>query len=479
MVEDSAEPIFPHSGHRHGLELASGAESAARAARNPLPASVNEQLNRRLYHSPWPAMNTAAGAIIIAGIAARVLPAAWVLCWLAVTLGVSLGRFVAYRTYRRLPAMRRGDACWSDLFVRLMAGHGLSFGAAGMFMFLTDDLLTHLTIVMTVVGLGAGVAAIYAADVRVVVIFIACAFIPVGAAALAQFDMLHAVAALLLALLGGNLMIIGRNSNRSLIHTLMLRHDREELAQALIAEKTRTELASRAKSDFLATMSHELRTPLNAIIGFSEVMLEQTFGPLGTPRYVEYCTDIHASAQHLLSLINDILDSAKVEAGKYDLHEEPTSLSLVIEASARLMRAHAAQKGIALVLALGPVPTLIADERALRQIVLNLLSNAIKFTPGGGTVTLATTQSEDGTILLEVRDTGIGIPAEDLAHVLNHFSRASNAHLSSEGGTGLGLPIARGLVVLHGGELRIASEPGAGTVVTVELPVTRIMPLVA
>ncbi len=479
MVEDTAEPVSPHSDRRHGPGLASGARSAARAARNPLPDSVNEQLNRRLYHSPWPAMNTAAGALIIAAIAARVLPTAWILSWLALALGVSLGRFIAYRSYRRLPALRRGDARWSDLFVRLMAGHGLSFGLAGLFLFLTDDLLTHLTIVLTVVGLGAGVAAIYAADARVVVLFITTAFIPVGAAALAQGDMLHGVAALLLVLLGSNLVIIGRNSNRSLIHTLMLRHDREELAQALIAEKTRTELASRAKSDFLATMSHELRTPLNAIIGFSEVMLEQTFGPLGQPRYVEYCTDIHASAQHLLSLINDILDSAKVEAGKYDLHEEPTSLPRVVEASVRLMRARAGQKGIALVLALGPVPTLLADERALRQIVLNLLSNAIKFTPGGGTVTLATAQADDGTITLEVRDTGIGIPAEDLPLVLNHFSRASNAHLSSEGGTGLGLPIARGLVLLHGGELRIASEPGAGTVVTVELPATRIMPIVA
>src|SRR5579859_3734342 len=169
MVENSVEPIFPHSGSPNGQGLGSGAEAAARAARKSLPPSVNEQLNRRLYHSPWPAVNTAAGAFIIAGIAGRVAPAVWVLGWLAVALGVSLGRFVAYQVYRRLPPMRRGDACWSDLFVRMMAAHGLSFGAAGLFMFLTDDVLTHLTVVMTVVGLGAGVAAIYAADLRVVV----------------------------------------------------------------------------------------------------------------------------------------------------------------------------------------------------------------------------------------------------------------------------------------------------------------------
>ncbi|MEI9982162.1 MAG: HAMP domain-containing sensor histidine kinase [Aliidongia sp.] len=190
---------------------------------------------------------------------------------------------------------------------------------------------------------------------------------------------------------------------------------------------------------------------------------------------MEYCADIHASAQHLLSLINDILDSAKVEAGKYELREEATDLPLLVEASARLMRGRAAQKGIALALALMPIPPLLADERALRQILLNLLSNAIKFTPHGGTVTLSTTRMESGSVVLEVRDTGIGIPPEDLANVLDHFGRASNAHLSTEGGTGLGLPIVRGLVALHGGELRIESQPGVGTSVTVELPAARVL----
>jgi len=469
MVEDPVDAIaLPHA-----LRLRLGAWR--RAEGDLLPVSVTEQLNRRLYHSPWPMVNTAISALIMAVIAFRVVAPALVGAWLAVALGMSLARYIAYRSYRNLPPARRGDACWSNIFVQLMTAHGLAFGAAGLVMFVTGDLLLHLTVVMVVVGLGAGVAAIYAADLRVVGAFIAAAFIPVGVSALAQGDALHIVAALLLAMLGGNLVIVGRNSHHSLIHTLMLRHDREQLAQALIAEKSQTELASRAKSDFLATMSHELRTPLNAIIGFSELMREEIFGPLGTPRYVEYCTDIHSSAQHLLSLINDILDSAKVEAGKYELHEEPTDLPLLVEASARLMRGRAAQKGIAFSLVLTPLPPILADERALRQILLNLLSNAIKFTPNGGKVALSTACSASGSVVVEVRDTGIGIPAEDLANVLNHFGRASNAHLSNEGGTGLGLPIVRGLVALHGGELRITSQPGVGTIVTVELPAARVL----
>jgi two-component system cell cycle sensor histidine kinase PleC len=290
---------------------------------------------------------------------------------------------------------------------------------------------------------------------------------------------MNVIAFLVVIVLGINMVITGRQAHHNLIQTLMLRHEREELTQALIAEKTRTELASQAKSDFLATMSHELRTPLNAIIGFSQVMLAGLFGPLEPARYHEYCGDIHTSANHLLSLINDILDNAKIEAGKYELTEQPVDLPNIIESAARLMRGRAAEKRIAFSLALMPVPSILADERALRQILLNLLSNAIKFTPEGGAVSLSTAYSESGTVMVEVRDTGIGIPPEDLATVFDQFSRAGNAHLSPEIGTGLGLPIVRGLMALHGGDLRIESEPGAGTMVTIEFPAARILAVAA
>jgi|HubBroStandDraft_1064217.scaffolds.fasta_scaffold00213_35 two-component system cell cycle sensor histidine kinase PleC len=473
MVEDPA--IVPTTSR-----IASPPRAAAPAVEGDrLPRQVTEQLNCLLYQSAWRLANSAMGAVVIAAVALRVAAPALVALWFGLTMSVYVVRYLVFRQYRAAPPAERGDRAWSDRHVRLVAVQGLTFGAAGLLMFVTPDLALHLTIVMVVWGLGAGATVLNAADARGSFAFIAAATVPVALCALAQGDSLHIVTGLLVLIFGANLIVTGRNISRSLIQTLKLRHEREELTRALLAEKSRTDLASRAKSDFLATMSHELRTPLNAIIGFSEVMLGGFFGPLGSERYVEYCTDILTSANHLLSLINDILDSAKVEAGKYELHEEPTDLPQIVESSARLMRGRADQKHIAFSLTLGPVPLILADERALRQILLNLLSNAIKFTPEGGRVSLTTGCSESGTVLVEVRDTGIGIPAEDLADVLDNFRRARNAHLSDESGTGLGLPIARGLVVLHGGDLRIASAPGGGTAVTIEFPASRTLEVAA
>jgi two-component system cell cycle sensor histidine kinase PleC len=444
-----------------------------------LPATIREQLTRRLYYSAWPLASSAVAPPAIAIVALRVMEPISVSVWFCLAMGMSAVRLAVYWHYRRLSVERQGDRRWADVFICLLTVHGLILGLTGYAIVAGGDLLLHLTVILTVVGMGAGIASFYPADRRAAALFVPATFIPVGAALLTQADGFHAIAALLLAVLGINLVVIGGNSNRNLIDTLMFQHERHELAEALIAEKTRAELANRAKADFLATMSHELRTPLNAIIGFSQVMQSETFGPLGTPRYVEYCADIHTSAQHLLSLINDVLDSARVESGKYKLHEEPTDLRELVESSARLMRERAAQKHIAVSLNLASLPPILADERALRQILLNLLSNAIKFTPDGGRVALSLGLSEHGGAVIEVRDTGIGIPESDLDHVLGHFSRASNAHLSGEGGTGLGLPIVNGLVALHGGEMRIASQAGQGTVVRVELPASRILATIA
>jgi two-component system cell cycle sensor histidine kinase PleC len=469
----SASPSAPGRASAHQLD-----ESRV-IDRRALPASVIEQLNARLYYSPWRLVNSVIGAAIIAGPTFRTVHPALIIAWFGVTLAVSLLRFIAFQAYRHLPPARRADRFWSDHFVRLILAQGVCFGAAGLFLFASDDIVVHVSVAMTVAALGAGATALYAADQRAATGFIAASALPVALAALAHALLdgttIDLIAFLVVAAVGLNMVIITRDSHRGLVQTLILRYEREELALALIGEKTRAEAASRAKSDFLATMSHELRTPLNAIIGFSEIMVGQIFGPLGTPRYVEYCQDVHTSAQHLLSLINDILDSAKVEAGKYELREEPIDLVQVIDAASRLMRERASKKGIALSLEAAPLPPILADERAMRQILLNLLSNAVKFTPKGGKVHLTTAHSPSGSILLEISDTGIGIPSAELPDVLGHFTRASNADQTGEGGTGLGLPIVRGLVVLHGGDLRIASEPGTGTRVTIELPASRII----
>ncbi|MCJ7788347.1 MAG: HAMP domain-containing histidine kinase [Methyloceanibacter sp.] len=240
--------------------------------------------------------------------------------------------------------------------------------------------------------------------------------------------------------------------------------------------RSRAEEANLAKSRFLATMSHELRTPLNAILGFSEIMQGELLGPHSNPTYKEYANDIHQSGQHLLNLINEILDISRIEAGRYELNEGPVSLAGVAEDCHRLMRLRAENKGLKIVEAFAPnLPQIWADERAIRQICLNLLSNAIKFTPSGGTVTLTIGRTSAGGQFLSVKDTGPGIPEGEIPRVLRSFGQGSLAHQTAEGGTGLGLPITKGLIELHDGVFELKSKLRYGTEVIVTFPRKRMM----
>ncbi|WP_292093894.1 ATP-binding protein [Brevundimonas sp.] len=247
---------------------------------------------------------------------------------------------------------------------------------------------------------------------------------------------------------------------------------------ALLARKyevamTRAEAANQAKSEFLANMSHELRTPLNAINGFSEIMAAEMFGPLGDARYKGYAHDIHNSGQHLLSLINDILDMAKIEAGKMTLHLEPVSLKEIGDDAVRLMRGKAEEAGLTLTVEAGDLPVIQADQRGLKQVLLNLISNAVKFTPQGGAIVVALTRKGDDRVSVAVADTGIGIAAEDLARLAQPFEQVEGQHSKTTQGTGLGLALTKALIEMHGGRLAIESEPGRGTVVSFDLPARR------
>ncbi|MGY6629190.1 MAG: ATP-binding protein [Oceanicaulis sp.] len=251
----------------------------------------------------------------------------------------------------------------------------------------------------------------------------------------------------------------------------------EELASAHQQERLRAEEANRSKSEFLANMSHELRTPLNAINGFSEIMAGEMFGPLGDERYKGYVTDILSSGQHLLSLINDILDMSKIEAGKMQLQPEAIRPAELIEQCVRIMRARAEEKSIALVVEAGPLPEIEADPRALKQIMLNLMSNAVKFTPDGGQVKVRGFDAADG-VVLQVADTGIGIPAEHLPRLGRPFEQIESQIAKSHQGSGLGLALSKSLIELHGGTLRIDSVLGKGTTVSFTLP-SRARPVMA
>ena len=242
-----------------------------------------------------------------------------------------------------------------------------------------------------------------------------------------------------------------------------------ELAEKYAAEKTRAEEANQAKSKFLANMSHELRTPLNAIIGFSEIMGSGMFGPLGAEKYREYCADIHSSGQYLLDVINDILDMAKIEAGRIRLEFEDLHLDSMLTEAMRVVSARAQDKELALTSKVSPDLRLHADRRAVKQIALNLLSNAVKFTPSGGGVTLRGRASGE-CIMLSIADTGIGIAPDALARLGRPFEQVESQLTKSHQGSGLGLAIAKSLVELHGGRMRIRSTLGKGTLVAVRLP---------
>jgi two-component system cell cycle sensor histidine kinase PleC len=250
-----------------------------------------------------------------------------------------------------------------------------------------------------------------------------------------------------------------------------------ETAKAMSDEaRRRAEEANLAKSRFLATMSHELRTPLNAILGFSEVMASEVLGPLQNPTYKEYAGDIHASGKHLLHLINEILDLSRIEAGRYQLNEEPIVLEHVVEECCHLMELKARNKDIRIVQEFEPdLPRLFADERSLRQITLNLLSNAVKFAPSGSEVRVRLGWTAGGGQYVSIRDNGPGIPEDEIPVVLSAFGQGSIAIKSAEEGTGLGLPIVQGLVALHGGEFKLHSRLREGTEAIAIFPPQRVM----
>jgi two-component system cell cycle sensor histidine kinase PleC len=310
--------------------------------------------------------------------------------------------------------------------------------------------------------------------------------VPVAVYALAGAKLWMPVEAIMLGLLVVALPFFGyvaRHLNRSSVMLLSFRTEKDaliaelETAKAMSDEaRRRAEEANLAKSRFLASMSHELRTPLNAILGFSEVMANEVLGPMGNPTYRDYASDVHDSGQHLLDLINEILDLSRIEAGRYQLNEEPVSLLTIVEDCCHMMELRARNKDIRIIQDFEPaLPRLFADERAVRQVALNLLSNAIKFTPTGGEVRVRVGWTAGGGQYVSIKDNGPGIPADEIPVVLSAFGQGSIAIKSAEQGTGLGLPIVQGLIAMHGGEFELNAKLREGTEAIAILPPTRVM----
>jgi two-component system cell cycle sensor histidine kinase PleC len=340
------------------------------------------------------------------------------------------------------------------------------------------------TFMLFVMLLVVAVSSMLASSVPIAVF---AATIPVSTALALDFalrDSLHgSILAVMAITAQGYFSLLTYRLYSTTLATLEARAEKDALIGELETSKSisdearrRAEAANIAKSRFLAQMSHELRTPLNAILGFSEVMKAEVFGPHSVPAYKDYAGDIHHSGVHLLRLINEILDLSRIEAGRYELNEETVMLAHVVAECSHLLQIRAQDRGLALHDVFeADMPRLWADERAVRQICLNLLSNAIKFTPPAGEIWLKVGWTASGGQYFSVKDTGPGIPEDEIPIVLASFGQGSNSIKSAEQGAGLGLPIAKSLVDLHQGTFTLKSKPRIGTEVIVTFPPERVM----
>jgi two-component system cell cycle sensor histidine kinase PleC len=377
-----------------------------------------------------------------------------------------------------LTATRR----WRTRFVLLDLLYGLSWTAilihpAGLDM-VSNTLMMFLMLLVIAVSsmLAANLPIAALAATAPVTVAIALNFVLSG-----TFD--NYVLAVLALAAEGYFGLLAHRLHSTTLATLEARAEKDALigeleqAKAISDEaRHRAEAANVAKSRFLAQMSHELRTPLNAILGFSEVMKAEIFGAHTVPVYKEYSADIHNSGVHLLNLINEILDLSRIEAGRYELNEEAVSLVHVVADCHHLLKLRASSRGITIheVFEQG-MPRIWGDERAIRQIVLNLLSNSIKFTPQGGEIWLKAGWTASGGQYLSVKDTGSGIAEDEIPVVLASFGQGSNSIKSAEQGAGLGLPIAKSLIDMHGGTFTLKSKLRIGTEVIITFPPERVM----
>lgn len=413
------------------------------------------------------------GAVIVAAILRKSVPSPLLAGWLLAFLIVMAARTLVWLWHRRTKPGVEHSRRWATRFLIGTWATGALWGFASLaFLSYLQPREETFLVVITVGAAVAGLSSL-CADRRVISGYLISAIMPIGLAyaLIRQEWPLFVLTVIFLAYT----LLIGWQIHSFLARTLRLSFQGEILVERLIHARAAAEASSRAKSDFLAHMSHELRTPLNAILGFSQVMEEKVYGPLGASQYSEYARLIRHSGQHLLDLITDILDYSKGEEGKLELHEEDVDIPAVVEEAAALMRDNMVAAGITFVeRSTRSLPNFRGDRRKLRQILLNLLSNAAKFTPSGGTVRMSTAVEPSGELIFEVSDTGIGIAPENLDRVFTPFVQVDNVLARRHQGTGLGLPLTKQFVELHGGTLAIESKPGVGTLVKARFPAARL-----
>jgi two-component system, cell cycle sensor histidine kinase PleC len=432
-------------------------------------------------------INAALPITIIIGILGMVasgwVPVTFVALWAALVIASVLVAVLAARRFKASDPAKFNAARWTTTFVIVEAVGGVALSLMALFPFLvsTDD-LTPVIFAMALVGIASNAVATHTLPPATLVSTLPVT-VTVSAALIAQGGSLNYTLAGVTVCFEIFFVFLARQLHTSEIETITHQFEKDTLIFELEEARNMSDEARRhaeqaniAKSQFLATMSHELRTPLNAIIGFSEVLKSELLGSHQVPQYKEYAGDIHSSGQHLLNLINELLDLSRIEAGKYDLNEEAVSLVDIAADCKRMMELRAKSKGIELVFSVGDnLPKLWGDERAIRQVVLNLMSNAIKFTPQQGKITLVVQRSGDGGQLISVKDNGPGIPENEIETVLSSFGQGSLAQKTAEQGAGLGLPIVQKIMDLHQGRFDLFSKLRFGTEVIATFPRARVM----
>ncbi|MEJ0042084.1 MAG: HAMP domain-containing sensor histidine kinase [Rhizomicrobium sp.] len=358
----------------------------------------------------------------------------------------------------------------------------VGWASLGFFLWVPHNDLACLIVIMLLACTVAGNGALVGASRALTIVSYGCYGLSLVLAPLQSGGTVYDGLALLAVLYIAYMVYMSRQIFLTARDMLLLRYEKNDLIEALARSKSESdsaretaEAASRAKSQFLANMSHELRTPLNAILGFSEMITSRVFAEKPGKHY-EYAGLIHDSGHHLLTLINDILDLAKIEAGSWTLRESEFDLAAIAVEATAMVRPRAEANGSSLETRIERgLPRLRCDERALKQILLNLMSNAIKFTPQGGRVTVFAQAGRDGGVMLGVSDTGVGIAREDQERVFQNFGQGRHDVVTADKGTGLGLPIVKGLVEAHNGRIELLSTVGEGTTVIVHLPPGRVV----
>ncbi len=403
--------------------------------------------------------------------------------WLGMLLVSSSILIILCHRLLRLPRKQVKIHIWRTKIMTAEFLHGISWGAIALFGIQSGDHRAHMFVFVTLSIVSS--LRMMLANAALAIVYVGT--LPIILALFARFYYLGTPFYWSMASMAVGTYVffiyLMTHLHSNTLTTLKLRTEKDSLIAELEQSRSvseegrrRAEAANLAKSRFLATMSHELRTPLNAINGFSEMMKDEMLGPHTVKAYKGYASDIHASGQHLLNLINEILDITRIEAGKYDLNEEAICLAEILEDCCHLVKMKADSKNLTIVQNYQEgLERLWADERAIRQIALNLLSNAVKFTPSGGRITVTAGRTSDNGQYISVKDNGPGIPPEELPRVLSSFGQGSLAHENAEGGTGLGLPIVKGLIQLHGGLFDLKTKMREGTEVIAMFPESRVL----